>query len=89
MNKKIKKHFLYYLSLFLIFFVGLILTLFLAPNIKLQGLTIFITILLYVIWGILHHYKNHELTPKIVIEYVLIGFLGMSILFFVISGGSL
>lgn len=89
MNKKIKKHFLYYLSLFLIFFVGLLLTLFLAPNIKLQGLTIFTTILLYVIWGILHHYKNHELTPKIVIEYVLIGFLGMSILFFVISGGSL
>ena len=89
MKKKIKKHFIYYLSLFLIFFCGLVLTLLAAPNIKLQSGIILLTIVFYVIWGILHHYLNHELTLKIMIEYILIGFLGMSILFFVIAGESL
>lgn len=88
MKKNLKKHLLYYVSLFSIFFVGFILTLF-APDLKSQSLIIVITIILYVVWGILHHYINHELTLKIVVEYSLIGLLGVSILFFVMSGVSL
>jgi hypothetical protein len=89
MKKNFKKHFLYYFSLFTIFALGLILTLLVAPNIKLQSLIITITIILYVIWGIMHHYISHELTLKIMIEYALIGLLGVSILFFVMSGVNL
>lgn len=89
MNKKIKKHLLYYFSLLLIFSLGLILTLLSAPNIKLQSIIILLTIIIYVAWGILHHYLSHELTLKIVVEYALIGLLGISILFFVMSGVSL
>lgn len=85
--KKIKKHSFYYLSLLTILFLGLVLTFLAAPNIKLQGIIILLTVFFYVLWGILHHLINHELTAKIMIEYVLIGALGLSILFFIIMGG--
>ena len=41
----------------------------------------------YMILGILHHFVNHELTAKIMVEYILIGALGISIVFFIIVGG--
>ena len=89
MNKKIKKHLGYYFSMLLIFGLGLLLTEVFAPNLKLQISVVAITIFFYVFWGILHHKINHELTAKIVIEYVLIGSLGLSILFFIIEGALL
>lgn len=87
MNKKLKKHLGYYFSLLAILFLGLIVTLLAAPNIKFQSIIIVITVVFYVVWGILHHFVNHELTTKIVVEYVLIGTFGISILFFMIMGG--
>ena len=86
MTKKIKKHLGYYFSILLIFALGLLLTQVFAPNLKLQITAVATTIVFYVFWGILHHKINHELTAKIVIEYVLIGSLGLSILFFIIEG---
>lgn len=85
--KKIKKHLFYYFSLLIILFLGLVLTFLAAPNIRLQGIIILMTVFFYILWGILHHLINHELTAKIMIEYVLIGALGVSILFFMIMGG--
>ncbi len=87
MYKKFKKHFGYYLSLSTILLLGLLLTFLAAPKIQLQIIIILLTIFFYVLWGILHHLINHELTPKIMVEYVLIGTLGVSILFFLIMGG--
>ncbi len=87
MNKKFKKHLDYYFSLFLILFSGLLLILISSPNIKMQSIILLLTIVFYVILGLIHHFINHELTPKIMIEYVLIGLLGVSILFFFIMGG--
>lgn len=87
MYKKFKKHLGYYLSLSLILLLGLFLVFLATPNIKLQTIIILLTIFFYVLWGILHHFINHELTPKIVVEYVLIGILGISILFFIYMGG--
>ena len=87
MKKKLKKHIGYYLSLLIIFSVGFLLTIFVAPNLNLQKITISSTIVAYVFWGIFHHYINHELTRRIMIEYILIGSLGLSILFFLIEGG--
>lgn len=86
MNRNLKKHLGYYISLLVILFLGLFLTLYASPNIILQSFLIFLTIIFYVIWGILHHYINHELTSKIVVEYVLIGTLGIAILFFIFMG---
>ena len=87
MYKKFKKHEGYYLSLFMILILGLLLTFLATPNFMFQTIIILITILFYVLWGILHHLINHELTAKIVIEYILIGLLGVSILFFAHMGG--
>lgn len=89
MLRKLKKHIGYYLSLIAIFALGLFLTLLAAPNIKLQAAIIFLTVFFYVLWGILHHLINHELTLRIVVEYVLIGFLGIAILYFMLSGKAL
>ena len=43
------------------------------------------TTFFYVLWGILHHLTNHDLHARIVIEYILIGSLGLSIIFFLLS----
>jgi hypothetical protein len=85
--KKLQKHLGYYLSLSAILILGLALILLTSPNLKLQSFVILLTVLFYILWGILHHLINHELSPRIVIEYVLIGALGLSILFFMMIGG--
>ena len=85
--KKLVKHLSYYLSLVLIFAVGLTVTLLFSPNLKLQVLAIVSTIIFYIFWGILHHKINHELTLKVLIEYFLIGLLGLSIVFFIFMNG--
>jgi len=89
MYKKFRKHLGYYISLLAVLSLGLILIFLTRPNIVLQGFVILLTVLFYVFWGILHHLINHELTLKIVVEYVLIGALGISILFFMLMGGIL
>lgn len=89
MKQKLKKHIGYYLSLLTIFTVGFVLTIYLSPNLNFQKITISLTIIAYVLWGILHHFINHELTIRIVIEYVLIGLFGLSILFFLVEGGGI
>lgn len=89
MYKKFKKHLGYYLSLLIILSFGLLLTFLAIPNIQLQIIIILLTTFFYVLWGIFHHLINHELTSKIMVEYVLIGVLGVSILFFLIMGGLL
>ena len=87
MYQKLQKHFGYYLSLMAILGLGLALILLTSPNIKLQSLVILLTVFFYVLWGVLHHLINHELSARIVIEYILIGVLGLSILFFMMMGG--
>jgi hypothetical protein len=87
MHEKIRKHLGYYISLIAILLLGLILIFLTRPNIELQGLVILLTVFFYVFWGILHHLINHELSLRIVVEYILIGALGISILFFMLTGG--
>jgi hypothetical protein len=87
MKEKISKHLAYYISLITVLTLGLILIFFTRPNIVLQALVILLTVVFYVLWGILHHLVNHELSLRIVVEYILIGALGISILFFMLTGG--
>ena len=87
MYQKLQKHLGYYLSLAAILLLGLVLILLTSPNLKSQSLIISLTVFFYILWGVLHHLINHELSLRIVIEYVLIGALGLSILFFMAMGG--
>jgi hypothetical protein len=87
MFAKLKKHLGYYLSLLAILLLGIVLVILTSPNIKTQGLVISLTVFFYILWGILHHLINHELSIRIVIEYVLIGALGLAVLFFMTMGG--
>ena len=87
MSKKINEHILYYISLIIIFTLGIVLMFSATPNKQLQMLIFVIMAFFYVIWGVLHHLINHELSSKIVVEYILIGTLGVAIMFFLLKGG--
>ena len=87
MRKKIKKHLLYYISLITMLLLGLILVVLANPNLRLQMLIIFGIIILFILWGGAHHLKNHQLTGRIMVEYILVGLLGIAILFFMMTGG--
>ncbi len=42
----------------------------------------------FVAWGIIHHHIHEELHSKIVLEYIATAFFGVTVLLFVIWGGS-
>jgi len=87
MKNKLKKHFGYYFSLTVILLSGLFLVFATSPNVLLQLAMVMMTGIFYMILGTSHHFVKHELTAKIMVEYVLIGALGISIVFFIIVGG--
>lgn len=87
MNKKIKKHLGYYFSLLATLILGLALVFLAAPNLKMQIAIVLLIIFFYILWGTMHHLINHELTARIMIEYMLVGALGASIIFFMVMGG--
>ncbi len=87
MFKKINEHAAYYISLIAIFALGIFLMSSAAPKKQLQMQIFVIMAFFYVVWGVLHHFINHELSAKIVVEYILIGTLGVAIMFFLLKGG--
>jgi hypothetical protein len=87
MKEKLKKHVGYYVSLIAILSFGLVLIFSTRSNIVMQSFAILLTVTFYIFWGLLHHLINHELSLRIVVEYILIGALGISILFFMLTGG--
>lgn len=84
MINNFRKHLYYYFSLFVILGLGVFITLQLAPDKKLQVLGVVMTAFFYVAWGVLHHLVNHDLTVKIMVEYILIGSLGMTVVLFLL-----
>lgn len=81
-----KKHSHYYIALFLLLLVGLLMSLFFSPNKQTQVAFIVLTALIYVFSGILHHIIDHDISLKIMVEYILIGSLGISIMLFLLKG---
>lgn len=75
----------YYFSLALILILGFFLSQEFSYEPQIQLLIIVMTACFYVLWGILHHVIHHDLNAKIVIEYVLIGSLGMSLMLFLLK----
>lgn len=84
--KNLKQHFFYYLSLVIVVLFGFSLAFLMYPNLNLGFLFAIITVIFYILFGIIHHRMNHELSTKIVVEYVLIGTLGLGIIFLVLKG---
>lgn len=87
MKEKFRDHLAYYISLIIILSLGVVSIFSTRQNILLQAVAILMTVFFYILWGILHHLINHELTLRIMVEYILIGALGISILFFMLVGG--
>ncbi len=89
MNRSLYKHLGYYVPL-----AGMLLfAIFIIPRLsyarQLQMILVVAIAIFYVVWGILHHIIHHDISTKIVIEYILIGSLGMTIILFLLKGGLL
>ncbi len=87
LKEKVITHLTYYIVLLLIFALGIWACIVAYPNILSQVIIISATILAYVLWGVSHHKRNHQLSTKIMVEYILIGILGLSMIFFIFMGG--
>lgn len=79
MIKNFKKHLGYYVAFSLVQVLGLILVLMAAGNRQTQLFAILATTGFYFIFAVVHHMMDHDLTSKIVIEYALVGCLGLSV----------
>ncbi|OGH21621.1 MAG: hypothetical protein A2629_01815 [Candidatus Levybacteria bacterium RIFCSPHIGHO2_01_FULL_41_15] len=77
----------YYFSLILILGLGLLFILLAAPDRSLQFNLVVLTTVFYIFFGVIHHLINHDLSIKIMIEYVIIGTLGLALVFFFMKGG--
>lgn len=80
----IKRHLIYYISLLAILFLGVFFAFQVSYDKQIQVIIVMITALLYILFGLLHHLINHDLNKKIVIEYILMGALGISIILFIL-----
>lgn len=87
MIDRLSKHAFYYISLILILLSGFFLAYINPSNKEIQIGAVVLTTFFYVSWGILHHLINHDLTAKIVIEYILIGSFGLVVLLFLFKSG--
>ena len=77
----------YYISLIFILSLGLFFIILAAPNKNLQLILVLLTTLFYILFGTVHHLINHDLNTKVVIQYVIIGALGVTVVFFFLKGG--
>lgn len=83
---EIKKHTVYYVFLTVFFALGILLLSQFSHDKRLQGLIAVGIVVLYVFWAIVHHIIHHDVTAKIVIEYVLMGSLGITLILFLLRG---
>ena len=86
MKNKIHNHLGYYISLIAILFLGFF-AIQKTNQLETQILIFSIITFIYVLFGVVHHLLNHKLNVKIMIEYVLVGCLGIAIIFFILKGG--
>jgi hypothetical protein len=77
-----KKHWLYYLTFIAVELCGLLAVFYFAYDKFMRIFVVILMALFYIFWSILHHRIHHDATAKIVIEYILIGILGVVIVLF-------
>lgn len=81
-----QRHIGYYLLLLLILIMGALLITQNQYGKNFQMVAAAMTTFCYIIWGIVHHYLHHDISAKIVIEYVLMGSVGLTVIFFLVQG---
>lgn len=81
----IKEHLSHYLVLLLILTIGLVGFIFFQRLPQAQIVSVFLTAVFYVLWGIAHHYLEGDLHLRIILEYAAVGLLGFLVLFSVIN----
>lgn len=82
MRAKFKAHRDYYLILAGMQVSGFILVLFAHNDKKLVFSYVVLSTLFYMVWAYVHHFLHHDLTTKIVMEYIVMGALGIAVMFF-------
>ncbi len=85
MIDSLKSHRGYYLSFGVLMFLCVTLILKTANDTDIRMAILFLTGFLYAFWGIVHHLVHHDVSVKIVLEYVLVGALGI-VLVLLLSG---
>lgn len=85
MHKKVVNHLGYYFSLLAVLLLGFFIVISIQSSPQLQMLVVAMMTFAYVTIGILHHYVKHDINAKIVIEYVLIGSMGIAIAYFLLA----
>lgn len=79
MIEDVKTHLWHYAILMLMIFSGGV-VFFFSPNKMIKFQLGVLVATAYVVWGMTHHFLEKNLNPKIVIEYILIGFLAVILL---------
>lgn len=74
-----KNHMLYYLSLIVMLSLGFSLIYMRTDSPQIQKVAFMLTAFCYVLWGIVHHLVHHDMSVRVVLEYVLIGALGIAL----------
>ncbi|MBI4089612.1 MAG: hypothetical protein HY424_02795 [Candidatus Levybacteria bacterium] len=85
MLARVYKHSGYYISLIAILSLGFLLAYTNNSSRSFQIGVVIATTFFYVLWGMIHHLLNHDLSMKIVVEYILIGVFGLTIIFFLLN----
>lgn len=85
MDQHTKKHVGYYLSLIGVLLVGLVGIYMVGVDNQLRMTIVMAMATFSIFWGVLHHYIHHDITAKIVLEYVLIGSVAISLAFLVLN----
>jgi hypothetical protein len=74
-----KRHTGYYISLILILLLGVVIYLSSGNDSNTRLVAVLMLSFCYVLWGIVHHVIHHDITVRVVLEYVLIGVLGIAL----------
>lgn len=80
-----RKHWFYYGFLCVVLGFGLMVILLSPGNKELQISTVILMAVFYIVWAIIHHIVDHDMSAKVMLEYILIGMVGIAIVYFVLS----
>lgn len=69
-----------YIALALVFLVGLLIYFFADISSHSQRFVVYFLAASYFFWSIIHHYRRGDLSPSIVVEYLVMALLGIVLL---------
>lgn len=81
-----KNHLVHYLIILGIIALGIGSVTLLSSNKNMQFIMVLAVSLFYLCYGIFHHFLEHDVTIKIVVEYVLVTLLVVALFIFVRGG---